>query len=222
MGEGENTTAIIICSYNMPEATDALVEHLHKFVNMPYDLYVVDNGSDLVEPSKYTTIHLEENVQMIPGFLAGFDIIDHLKIDYEYYWPMTTSCKFQSNNIEDPLEIMLETFEEDPLAFEVHPAMDIDYGAWVEMMRPRKGGPRRVFGVEGICPIYRASMFDELGRWRKELTYGWGHGPELDYLARKRGWHIYIDDRYVMNKYTWVGYHMDRMNMTAKSMRFVS
>ena len=37
-----NKTAIVICNYNMPERTDALVDHIHKVVHRPYDLFVVE------------------------------------------------------------------------------------------------------------------------------------------------------------------------------------
>jgi GT2 family glycosyltransferase len=212
-------TAIIINSYNMVEWTDALVEHILETVKTPYDLYVHDNGSDLVEPSKYTNLFTEKNIQMVPGFLRALELVDETGIKYDYYWLITTSCRFTTTDKRDPLKLMLDVAENDPLTFLVHPALYIDYGAWKQIMYPMTDGPRRVFGIEGVCPFYRASMFNELGRWRKELTYGWGMGPEMDFLARKHGWHIYVLDSYVMEKQSEVGYHMDRMNMEASERR---
>jgi hypothetical protein len=211
----KNKTAIIICSYNMVEYTDDLVEHIYETVKMPHDLIVVDNGSDLVEPSRYTTFKIPENIQMVRGFMAG---VDHAKTlgDYDYYWLITTSCKFRTQDKRDPVRLMVDVFESDPFTFLVHPALNIDYGAWKQIMQSMTDAPRRVFGIEGVCPFYSAPKFDELGGWRRELTYGWGMGPELDFLARKNGWHIYIHDGYVMDKHTSIGYHMDRMNMTEK------
>jgi len=214
-----SNTAIIINSYNMVEWTDALVEHILETVKMPYDLYVHDNGSDLMEPSKHTNLFTEKNIQMVPGFLRALELVDETGIDYEYYWLMTTSCRFIKSDKRDPLKLLLDVMENDPLAFLVHPALNIDYGAWKQIMQPMTSGPRRVFGVEGVCPFYRASMFNELGRWRKELTYGWGMGPELDFLARKRGWHIYMLDSYTMEKKSEIGYHIGRMNMLARERR---
>ena len=51
-------TAIILCSYNMPEYGDAIYEHIQRTVKVPYDFYYIDNGSDIVEPSKYTNIFI--------------------------------------------------------------------------------------------------------------------------------------------------------------------
>ena len=55
----------------MPERTDALCEHIREYVSWPYSLIVVDNGSDLVAPSQYTTLRLDTNIQTTGGWLAG-------------------------------------------------------------------------------------------------------------------------------------------------------
>ena len=89
-----NKTAIVICNYNMPERTDALVDHIHKAVHQPYDLFVVDNGSDLVPPSEYSTLRLHQNVQTTRGFLAGLEIADSTGVDYYDYWMFITSAEF--------------------------------------------------------------------------------------------------------------------------------
>ena len=63
-----NRVAVILTNYNMPERTNAIVEHLQFTINYPIDYYIVDNGSDLVKPSKYSTVLLKENKQVTGGF----------------------------------------------------------------------------------------------------------------------------------------------------------
>lgn len=91
-----NKVAIVICSYNMPEYTDKIVEHIHKTIKHPYDLIVTDNGSDLVPPSKHTNFHIKENIQMTPGFMESLREIEKRNPDTEYYayWLLTTSFRF--------------------------------------------------------------------------------------------------------------------------------
>ena len=54
----KDKVAIFIVNYNMPERTDALVGHIQQTVKWPYELFVIDNGSDLCPPSEYTTVYL--------------------------------------------------------------------------------------------------------------------------------------------------------------------
>lgn len=207
-------TGIVICSYNMPEYTDALVEHIQECVKLPYELVVFDNGSDKVPPSKHTTHSVKENIQMVPGFMRA---LENVSYECDYYWLITTSCRFDKTDTRDPLDVLLPIFIKDSNAYAIQPSMNIDYGAWKELLEPRTPPePRRVWALESIAAIFRASMFNELGRWNENLTRGWGIGSENYFLARKRGWHIYTHDGYCMNKDTFVGYEMGRMNETGE------
>ena len=132
-----NRTAIIINSYNMPERTDALVEHIIGKVKLPYDLIVVDNGSDIVEPSKYTTFQIPENIQTTGGFLAGLEYADSLGHDYFAYWLIITSARFHKGNKRDPLKELMDVLEGDELAYAVQPSIVFDCDqAWSGMMFP--------------------------------------------------------------------------------------
>jgi len=211
-------TAIVICSYNMPEYTDALVEHIHETVKLPYDLMVFDNGSDMVHPSKYTIYREETNIQMVPGFMKALRLLTD-KNNYDFYWLMTTSCRFDPKDSRDPLEILLPMLHEHDV-YSVQPSLIIDYGAWKEYLAPREPYVlRQVHSLECVCPLYRADHFDSLGRWREELTFGWGFAPEIHWKARKNGLKIYTHDGYVMYKDTEIGYHMGRMGMSARKRR---
>ena len=66
-----NKTAIVLLNYNMPERADDAVAHILARVQVPYELIVVDNGSDIMEPAKATTLWLGKNVQVSNGFRMG-------------------------------------------------------------------------------------------------------------------------------------------------------
>ena len=217
-----NNTAIIINSYNMFEWTDALVEHIYKTVKVPYELIVVDNGSDIVEPSKYTNYWIPENVQMTRGFMQGVRFADSMDKDFSMYWLIITSAKFydeyegEDYTKVDPLEILSKVLIDDPLAYAVQPALTFNEGsAWKLHHEPRPGKEvRRLFALEPVAVLYNAEHFNRLGRWNEELTMGWGVSAESFWKARKEGLHIYNHDGYVMHKESYIGYDMDRMGMT--------
>ena len=205
----------------MPEQTDALCRHIIDTVKHPYELIVVDNGSDLVSPSKYSNILLPENVQTTNGFLSGLRFADWLGEDFFAYWLLITSAEFIKEDDRDPLNFLLPILEADELAYAVSPSIIFDQEeAWSEWMKPRgKEKLRRIWGIDYISTLFRAEYLNKIGRFRKELTMMWGVPGECNWKARKNGWHIYVHDGYSMKKHTNIGYKMDRMNMTAKKRR---
>ena len=209
-------TAIIICNYNMPERTDNLCKHILDTVKYPYDLIVVDNGSDLVEPSEYTTVRLFENAQTGGGFYAGLDYADSLE-KYKYYWLMITSAEFYANDLRDPLKPLIECMDADDLSFCVQPSINfVSDEAWSMWLEPRKRPlPRRIWGVDYISTLFREEYFNKIGGFRKELPMMWGAIGECNYKARKEGYHLYVHDGYTMKKITNIGYTMERMNMSS-------
>lgn len=207
-------TGIVICSYNMPEYTDALVEHIRDTVKQPYALMVFDNGSDLVEPSKYTTYHEPANIQMVPGFMKALRVLTSDEA-LDAYWFITTSCRFDPEDRRDPLELLLERLRE-PDTYAAQPSLIIDEGAWKDYLAPVTGAWREVHSLENNATAFRADNFDRLGRWREELIYGWGIAAESFYKAREAGLKSWSHDGYTMFKDTFVGYKMDRMNMTGE------
>ena len=213
--------AVIIVNYNMVEKCDALVDHIYKTVQHEYDIFVIDNGSDLVEPSNYSTTIFPDNVQTTNGFLRGFDIADSTGIDYFAYWLFITSASFIDDDMRDPLDTLLPVLVADEKAFAVHPAIEFNYHqAWSDVMSPRDGDSlRRVRRIDFISTLFRAKHLNAIGRFRPELTMMWGVPGECNWKARKAGLHIYIHDGYIMKKDTDIGYDMDRMNMSAKERR---
>ena len=209
-----NRIAAIITNYNMPERTDALVSYIKRNVKAyPVDVVVVDNGSDLVKPSKYTSVFLKQNRQTTGGWLAG---LDSLTRQYFGYWFLITSSEFTDKSF-DPLMPMVAKLENDPQAVGVHNALTTDSTtAWEHLITRGGIGCRRTWMLDNISSLYRADWFDSIGRFDEHLIYGWGIDLETCYLARKQGRTLWVCEDAKVKKVTDIGYSMDRMNMTAE------
>lgn len=201
----------IITNYNMPERTDALVEHIHAREHC--EVVVVDNGSDLVPPSKYTTVRITKNAQTTAGWNAGLRIAREAKADF--YWILGTSAEFLGVPV---LEKMLECMELRPDCVGVHPALTEDSTtSWNHLKTTLLGDWfRRVWMIDNIAALWRADWFDSVGGFDPRFTYAWGPDLELSYLARKQERTLYVSEPAGVKKVTDIAYRMERMHMTAE------
>ncbi len=224
MTESLNKTAVIIPNYNMPERTDALVEYLAKHAKAPHDIYVVDNGSNLMSPSQYTNVFIEENCQTTCGWLTGMRAADtvekHHGKSYLAYLIMITSTEFVEES-GDPLTPLVEFLVANPNAAVVHAALTADSTSALsqQMMDRGSGKPRRTYLIDNIAALWRADWLNSIGRFRPELRMGWGVLPEACWMARRDRRGIWIHEGTVVKKVSNIGYKMKRMNMTAKERR---
>jgi len=217
----EHKTAIIIPNYNMPERTDALVEYILEHAKAPYDLFVVDNGSDLVEPSKYSSVCIRENRQTTFGWLTGLKEADFMEDQtgelYFAYMVMITSAEFVEGS-GDPLTPLVEFLAANRNAAVVHAALtkDSTTALAAQMMDRGSGQPRRTYLIDNIAALWRANYLNSIGRFREELTMGWGVLPEVCWEARRDRKTIWIHEGTLIKKVSNIGYSMGRMNMTAE------
>lgn len=213
-----NRVACLITNYNMPERTDALVGYIKKNVKTyPVDVIVVDNGSDLVKPSKYTKVRLEKNVQTTGGWLAGLESLDR---QYFAYWFLITSTEFVYGKSYDPLMPMVTKLNNDEQAVGVHNALTADSTtAWTHLVTQGGIGCRQTWFIDNISSLYRADWFDSIGWFDKRFTYAWGIDLETCYLARKQDRTLWVCEDAKVKKVTDIGYKMDRMNMSAERRR---
>ena len=198
----------------MPERTDALVEYIQKNVKHPVDIIVVDNGSDLVKPSKYTTVSLPNNLQTTMGWLAG---LDSLSGKYLGYWFLITSTEFTYQS-KDPLTPMVEKLNSDDNAVGVHNALTTDSTtAWKHLITRGGACCRQTWMIDNISSLYRADWFDENGQFDYRMLYAWGIDLEMSWKARDQGRSLWVCEDARVKKVTDIGYTMDRMNMSANT-----
>lgn len=213
-------TAALITNYNMPERADALADAI-TWQTKDCDIYLVDNGSDLMEPARNTTVRLDKNIQTTRGWLAGLEAADRSGLDYFAYWFLITSAEFSDQG--DPLTPMVELLFEDPQAVGVHPALTTDSTtAWKHLITRGGSQPRQTWMIDNIASLYRADWFNSIGRFDPTMTYGWGIDLETCYKARRAGYTLWVHEGCRVKKVTDIGYTMNRMNMAADVRRFLA
>ena len=212
--------AAFIVNFNMPERADALAEYIAANVKSPCDVFVIDNGSELKKPSKYTALRLDENVQTTNGWLMGLHYADALARKhgkpYFAYWFIITSAEFVPGT-GDPLTPMLKCFESYDHAVACHPVLTKDSTtSWEHMKGVTGAGWTKTWMVDNIASLYRADWFDSIGRFDPALTYAWGIDLETCWKARRDNKTIWLSESVPVKKVTDIGYSMKRMNMTAQ------
>lgn len=213
--------AAIITNYNMPERAEALADTI-AWRCKDCDVYLVDNGSDIVPPARGTNVRLEKNVQTTRGWLAGLKAADESGLAYDAYWFLITSAEFVGD-AGDPLSPMTDLLADDPQAVGVHPALTRDSTtAWGHLITRGGSQPRQTWMIDNIASLYRASWFNAIGRFDPSMIYGWGVDLETCYFARQQGYTLWVHEGVKVKKVTNIGYSMKRMNMTADARSFLA
>lgn len=215
----QKPVGIVIVNYNMPERADALAEYIYKYVDYPFHLALVDNGSDICKPALNTNHWLKENIQTTRGWLSGLEYLNGLYgYDFLAYWFLITSAEFVEN--VDILSPMAWYLNDNAPAVGIHPALTEDSTtSWSHMKRRGGAMPRQTWFIDNIASLWRAEWFDYIGRFDPALVYGWGIDLETCYHARTQRKTLWIDERVWIKKVTDIGYKMGRMNMSAEERR---
>jgi hypothetical protein len=224
-----NKTAIVLLNYNMPERADDAVANILARVQAPYELIVVDNGSDIMEPADSTTLWLGKNVQVSNGFRMGLAYADAIaaweRLEFFAYWFLITSLQFLPNEDYDPLARLLKPMIDDPEVAFVVPTLTPETNTAWEHMKKREGltGTRETWGTDFyLAGLVRAEWFNEIGRFNPALRYGWGVCSEVNWYTRKAEKKILLHEDVMIRKDTDVAYEMGRMGMSAADRRTLS
>ena len=67
-----NKTAVIVISHNDKQLTDSICENIIRNTKTPYELFVVETGSDLDKISSYTTLWVKDKIKIQKKLLAEF------------------------------------------------------------------------------------------------------------------------------------------------------
>lgn len=214
----ENRIAIIVANYNMPERANQIVEYIRNNVKWPCDVILVDNASDLTEPSQYTALQLAKNVQTCHAWLMGLNYADSLeafeKFKYMAYSFVITSTEIMPDQ-GDIIKSLAQVLVDYPNVVGVHPSLTTDSTTHWKHMQNRKMGLRLTNMMDNIFSVYRADWFNSIGRFEPSMTYAWGIDMETCYFARRDGRKLVINDDIQVKKVTNIGYTMDRMNMSS-------
>jgi len=205
--------AVFIVNFNMPERADSLYGHITKYAKWPHEIFMIDNGSDLVAPSQHTNVGIETNLQTTGGWNAGLDAAGR-NGNWLAYWFLITSAEFKSDR--DPLTPMVVALLKCPELVGIHPALTQDSTtAWNHLKARGGDGVRRTWMIDNIASLWRADWFEANGGFDPDLKYGWGIDLELSYKARQQNKWMWIHEGVRVEKVTNIGYTMNRMGMSA-------
>lgn len=212
----QKRVAVFIVNYNMNERADALYEYLSVNETWPHDIYLIDNGSDITIPSKYTNVSINKNVQTTNEWLKGLEASDRKLFQYFAYMFVITSAEFTPSS-KKPITSMIRKLIEDENAVGVHASLTKDSTtSWTHLIhRPGHTGFRETHFIDNICSLYRADWFNSIGRFDANLIFAWGIDLETGYIARKQERTLWIDEDIQVRKETNIAYKMNRMHMKA-------
>ena len=208
-----NKIAMVLVNYNMPERTDQIYESIVKYVKYDVDFYIVDNGSDLVAPSKYTTIWLRINMQTTNGWNMGIcyanTIRNTLKFDYYGFWVWITTSSYNTEE-NDILTPMINYLDQHPKTMAICPSIK-NGDSWGHL---KKEGniPKEVIFVDNLATVYRTKWFDSIRYFDPNEIRGFGVDIENGILTRYCGYKCVVDHRTTINKPSGIAYRMKRMN----------
>ena len=189
-----NKTAIIVVSHNGKDITDPLCKKITDNIKSPYDLFVIETGSQISKMSSYATFWVKDGIRMTRGFNWGIryaiwkEKFDN--IHYDSFWLLVNDAKlFQC----DTLLTMVEFLRSHPDCGQIHPFIDNTPCKPLKKQTPHD--VRKVSFVEIICPLISRKAIDTIPNLLDDdLFYGWGLDYEIPYLLHKHGFRTYLSD----------------------------
>jgi len=191
------TTAICIVNYNLPEITDRLIGRLQGVLQYPHRFYVLDNGSDKAAPARNTTHRVEPNRRPTGGWN---EILLHARADADYaaYWIICNDVEFPQDACPlTPLMNGLYGRDSRRPGFErcgiIHAAVGRNSKtAWREMYHRPGAGTVENWAVDWLAPLIRGDVLKVVWPFDAALKYGYGVDNEACYLARRAGFKVGI------------------------------
>lgn len=184
-----NKTAIIIISHNQKTITDNLCNNIITNTKSPYDLYVIETGSQLSELSSHATFWVKDGIRMTRGFNWGikYALWKEKFIDtfYDSFWLLVNDSIL--DNI-DTLTPLVNFIKENKNCGEVHPFIKNSSSSY---LKQTQGIARKESFVEIVCPCFSRKAI-ELNLFDDDFFYGWGLDYEIPYLLHKNKLNLYI------------------------------
>jgi len=91
-----NKIAILLINFNLPDLTNKLVEQIKRNIKFPYELFLLDNGSEPNKRSKYATHILEKNIGLNGGIEYLYNIVKNKK-EFDAYWFLCNDIELEEN-----------------------------------------------------------------------------------------------------------------------------
>lgn len=186
--------AIIIVNYNTKQKVDDLIKNIKETVKHPYDIILVDNGSDIQERSDNSTVILKDNIELTNGWLVGVKYANSLEIinneKYFAYCFASSRTELVETN-KDIVDVMVKTLKQDNKLVGIHPSLTDDSKThYKNMINTKDGKNQELFFIENVFSCYLANWFNG-NEFCKDLKYDFGNDIDLGYVA-------YLDNKKVI------------------------
>ena len=184
-------TLAVIYNHNMPEITDSLWESLKPYERVDYDLIVIDNGSNTIRKSKYTTHETGQNTY----FGGALNIAMQFFLDSDQYdslLSLNNDLILQGPNFVRTLRE--EMFNNDykivsPCVLQVN-----NQCKWKYMHCWNTKGTRDVKWVDFQAPLMHKDFIEHVQQFSNELMYGWGQDVLSGIICEQQNWKVGVVD----------------------------
>ncbi|MCY3003527.1 MAG: methyltransferase domain-containing protein [Planctomycetota bacterium] len=183
--------AVLVASRNRPDLVDAMARSLAQSMTLPYDLFVVECGTDKDKLSEHSTLWYPD--PQFRGKLFGHSLaLDAARKSgkYDYYFVLMNDVTFEPG--VDPARTLIEQLEREPRMAILSPT-NAD-GGYPGATREARAGWRAVTTCDYLGFMMKAAALDEVGFLNPEFQYCWGAIHELSYKLYSAGWFVAYSD----------------------------
>jgi len=193
--------SIIIPVWNQHELTRECLWAVRDTTPEPYEIIVVDNGSD--PPIEGATIRNEENLGFPVAVNQGIraskgDIICLLNNDVicTPYWSEKLIAALDEYAIVGPMTDT--TSGHQSISIPIYYDREELYKRAIEFSKDRAGRTMDTNWIIGFCFMFKRALYDELGEFDESIWPSSGEEIDFCFRAREKGYRVgYIQDVYV-------------------------
>ncbi|MEL6349089.1 MAG: methyltransferase domain-containing protein [Myxococcota bacterium] len=183
--------AVLIVSRNRPDLVEEAVVNVKACASQPYDLHVVECGTDPDKMSPHSTLWFADpdfrgkafghNVALKAAQLSGA---------YDYYWILMNDVRFDP--AQKPMQTLIETMDANPRMAILAPT---ERGHTYPGGEPRAGGGwRPITTSDYLGFMMRGQAIEEVGFLNPDFKYCWGAIHELSYRLYEKDWFLAFSD----------------------------
>ena len=190
-------TAIVVLNYNLPALTDQTCADIISRTKSDYDLYVIENGSDPNNLSKYCTNYIDTNLWVSGGLNYGIRLAME-KEDYAAIWCLFNDVKFAPQG--DVLSLMLSCMKKYPRIGIIKPSWGNEWLLNESPLSNRNYADPAIslaYAADPLCMLFRTSMIKDISKklgplnrplWDESNKRNHGNAQLVQYMAYRHGW----------------------------------
>lgn len=186
--------AVLLVSRNRADLVNAMVDQLRAKLTVPYDLFVVECGSQIDQLTPHTSAWYPD--PDFSGKCYGHNValqMAQLRGRYDYYWVLMNDLVFEGP--EDPAKTLIDTMEREGRMAILSPCDSS--GAYPASRQVPGSDWRAVTTCDYLGFMYRGAALEECGFLNPAFKYCWGAIHDLAHRLNTSGWFVAYSDRTV-------------------------